>query len=107
MTGHFALDAQLADAVFARFGQPGVLTPPSASPVPVRAIVDEETVLRGELGEVIDPRPSATLDRRVVGDKPRGVLAITATGESWTLDKPVDGGDRYEVRVYLLKGPQP
>lgn len=107
MPGHFALDAGLADAVFARFGQPGTLTPPDEIPVAVRAIVDDETVLRGELGEVIDPRPSATLDRRVVGDKPRGVLAITATGERYTLDKPVDGGDRYEVRVYLLKGPQP
>ena len=107
MTGHLALDAQLADAVFARFGQPGTLTAPDESPVAVRAIVDEETVLRGDLGEVIDPRPSATLDRRVVGDKPRGVLAITATGESWTLDKPVDGGDRYEVRVYLRKGLTP
>jgi hypothetical protein len=96
---HLALDARLADTVYARLGAAGTLTPPDGTPVAVQAIVDEETTLRGELGEVIDPRPSVTLDRRVVGDRPKGLL--TVGDRSWTLDRVIDGGDRYEVRVYL------
>lgn len=97
--GHAALDARLADTVFARVGGSALLETPEGDTLLVRAIVDEETILRGELGDVIDPRPSVTLDRRVVGDRPRGRLTVGP--RLWVLDRPIDGGDRYEVRVYL------
>lgn len=99
MSGHLALDARIADTVFARIGAAGTYTTADDESVAVRAIVDEETLLQGELGSVIDPRPSVTLDRRIVGDAPRGVLVVG--DRRWRLDRPVDAGDRYEVRVYL------
>lgn len=53
--------AEVASAVLDEFGSPAVLTRPDSESEDTTAVWHATTELLGELGQVIDPRPSVSL----------------------------------------------
>lgn len=90
----------LTDSVLKTFGEPAVWTPPDAEPVHLRAIWRPQTVFRGEMGDITDPRPSVQLPVAVVGEKPAGQLQLL--GKTYRLGSPLDvGHDGQLVQVFV------
>lgn len=96
--GYAAHESRLATAAFARFGEPAVFTPAEGAVVQTTAILDRETLVRGELGQVLDPRPSVQLQRAAIGSGNRGTVRIG--DRNWSLDKLIDD-DGSVVRFWV------
>lgn len=91
-------DALIAADVFRQFGAPAVFTPFGGAPVNTTAIVDRETVLQGELGQVVDPRPSIDLPKAAVGASKAGKVVVD--GKTWALDQLISD-DGHVVRFFV------
>lgn len=86
------LAARATRDVFLHLGVAAVFAPLTGASIATRAILDRETLVQGELGQVLDPRPSVELMRADIGDARQGKLTIA--GVDWTLDRLIeDDGD--------------
>lgn len=86
--GYVAHESRMATAAFARFGEPCVFTTVEGELVPTSAILDRETRVQGELGQVIDPRPSVQLPRTAIGAAKSGTVRIG--DRTWSLDRLIE-----------------
>lgn len=96
--GYVAHESRMATAAFARFGEPAVFTTVEGDTVQTAAILDRETRVQGELGQVVEQRPSVHLSRAAIGTAKNGTVRI---GErTWSLDRLIDD-DGSIARFYV------
>lgn len=79
------LDARVSAQVLTHLGESGMFTPTGGVAMSARIILDPETRVQGDLGQVLDPRPSATLAKAVVGEIRQGQVAVA--GRTYILDR--------------------
>lgn len=104
-----ALSAARTRRIFRRLGDPCVLTPEGGAAVDTYGIVETRTPVVGDLGQLLDERPSIELLREDVG-QPRRATVVTL-GKTYDIDQPVPAtlrsqydsgaGDDIIVRYYL------
>lgn len=95
--------------LFRRLGDACVVTPEGGAPIDCYGIVEQRTAVVGDLGQMLDERPSIELLREDVGQPRRAT--VQAHGKLYDLDQPVplgglrqydqSAGDDIIVRYYL------
>ena len=78
-------DARVTASVFKHLSDPCVFTAKGGEPVDTAVIFEQETEILGDLGQVVDLRPSVALKKAVVGDVREAVVQIN--GRNWALDR--------------------
>jgi hypothetical protein len=89
---------RMNSAIYQALGEPMTFQPTGGSAVETMGLFDMETLLRSELGQVVDPRPSVELPKSVVGTTRSGT--ITVAGKVWSLDRLISD-DGYNVRFFV------
>jgi hypothetical protein len=85
------LAASDAAVLLKQCGDAAVYEPESGPEIQTYAILDRDTDVIGDLGQLLDRRPSVTLDRAVVGDARKGYVRVL--GKRFEIGHPVPGGD--------------
>lgn len=102
MSDFSALAASDAAVLIRQLGDAAVFEPESGPEIATSVIFDDDTVLVSDLGQIIDKRPSVTMDRSVVGDARKGFVRVL--GLRYQIDQPVPGGDdNFVVQRFVRK----
>lgn len=104
-----ALSAARTRRIFRRVGDACVVTPEGGASVDTYGIYEKRTPVVGDLGQLLDERPSIELLREDVGQPRRATVVVL--GKTFDLDQPVPPGVRSQydsgagddiiVRYYL------
>lgn len=104
MTDFSGLAADDAAVLLKQLGDAAVFEAESGPEIPTYAILELRTVVVGDLGQMLDSRPSVMLDRSVVGEARKGFVRIG--GKRYQIDQPVPGGDdNYVVQRFVREVP--
>lgn len=76
--------------IFRRLADPCVVTPEGGDAIQTRGIFEKRTAVVGDLGQLLDERPSIELLRDDVAPLRRAT--VTILGRSFDIDRPVDLG---------------
>ena len=94
-----ARDARLTASVLKHLSDPVVFTPAGGEAMETDGIFDPETVVEGDLGQAVDPRPSIALSKAVVGDMRQGTVQVH--GKTYALDRLIsDDGQMVHFFVH-------
>jgi hypothetical protein len=88
---------------FRRLADPCVVTPEGGDAIETRGIFEKRTAVVGDLGPLLDERPSIEFMRADIGALRRAT--VTILGRTFDIDRPVDlalnADDDILVRYYL------
>lgn len=102
MPGFSDISADMTRVCFAQLGDPATFE--TADGVVINdfnAELEERTAVVGDLGHLIDQRPSIKLPRAAIGSPKRGTVRML--GRVFELDSAVDGSGDGEVAHYFVR----
>ncbi|MGH8429950.1 MAG: hypothetical protein ACREUF_06070 [Solimonas sp.] len=100
MPGFSDLSADMTRVCFAQLGDAAIFEPLDGGSIALQAEFEERTSVVGDLGQLIDHRPSVKLQREALGTSTRGTLRML--GRVFQLAEAVDGsGDAYTAHFYV------
>ena len=96
----FAAAAARLTSACRALGEPARFSTGALSPVETWAALDLETLVAGDLGQVLDSRPSVRMPSRAVGTARTGRVEIVG-GRTWVLDRFIS--DDGEIVRFFVK----